>query len=133
VLGLAPQPLRNADIEHFGATLELSELPDNLFLPESVVLEFLGCLCRIDMRRKRIMQCKLTRKDVHHDPKSAIRIPETFAVFVTILSAPGVFVQTAQRKPVQSVFTCEYAGSIGPPKHGTYVCVSSQSELVHER
>lgn len=72
VLGRASESFGNSHIKNMNATLLLAKLLEYFFLSEGVVLKFLGCLCRIDMRREDIMQTELTRKHVHHQSKRIV-------------------------------------------------------------
>lgn len=72
VLKRASESFGNSYIKNIDVTLLLAKLLEYFFFPEGVVLKFLGCLCRIDMRRKDIMQTELTRKHVQHHSKRII-------------------------------------------------------------
>lgn len=72
VLRRASESFRNSHIKNVDATLLHAKLLEYFFLSEGVVLKFLGCLCRIDMRREDIMQTELTRKHVHHHSKRIV-------------------------------------------------------------
>lgn len=113
VLELTPEAFGNANIEARLVAVGGFVKPfKDFLLPQSIVLELLGRLAHVHMRREDVVQAKLPRKHVHHDPSCTVHITMHLAL-VVVVSTLGMLTTWAQWEPVESVCVCQPRYTLG--------------------
>lgn len=96
MLELSSQAFGNADVKmRLIAVGEFLKPGEDFLLPKSVVLELLGRLAHVHMRREHVMQAKLTGKHVHHDANRIPHATSRLAAVAAVVTFLGMFTTLA--------------------------------------